>query len=107
MPSTLKAPFCPVIVLPDFISIWKPLRGPVQSWPLALCDLRTLSRDDVITFDEVYSTAVLQSQQIVYNSSQKWYYVSNQQPNEVIVFKSMDTAVRGEGLSHIYTITSR
>ncbi|KFY66848.1 hypothetical protein V496_01907 [Pseudogymnoascus sp. VKM F-4515 (FW-2607)] len=80
----------------QMLNIWKPLRGPLRSWPLALCDLRSLSREDVITFDEVHTTAVLESQQVVYNPSQKWYYLSDQEPNELIVFKSMDTAVRGE-----------
>ncbi|KFY25079.1 hypothetical protein V491_01908 [Pseudogymnoascus sp. VKM F-3775] len=80
----------------QMLNIWKPLRGPLRSWPLALCDLRSLSREDIITFDEVHSTAVLESQQVIYNPSQKWYYLSNQEPNELIVFKSMDTVVRGE-----------
>ena len=86
-------------------SIWKPLRGPLRSWPLALCDLRSLSREDVITFDEVHATAVLESQQVVYNPSQKWYYLPNQESNEIIVFKSMDTVVRGEGLNHLHFAT--
>lgn len=86
-------------------SIWKPLRGPLRSWPLALCGLRSLSREDIITFDEVHSTAVLESQQVIYNPPQKWYYLSNQEPNELIVFKSMDTVVRGEGLYHLHSIT--
>lgn len=78
-------------------SIWKPLRGPLRSWPLALCDLQTLNRDDVVVFDEVHAKAVLESQQVVYNPSQKWYYLPDQEPNEIIVFKSMDTVERGEG----------
>ncbi|RMJ13912.1 hypothetical protein CDV36_006397 [Fusarium kuroshium] len=80
----------------QMLNIWKPLRGPLRSWPLALCDLQSLDREDVVTFDEVHATAVLESQQVVYNPSQKWYYLPNQEPNELIVFKSMDTEVRGE-----------
>ncbi|RSL46156.1 hypothetical protein CEP53_010435 [Fusarium sp. AF-6] len=75
----------------QMLNIWKPLRGPLRSWPLALCDLQSLDREDVVTFDEVHATAVLESQQVVYNPSQKWYYLPNQEPNELIVFKSMDT----------------
>ncbi|KAI8949221.1 hypothetical protein F4801DRAFT_553847 [Xylaria longipes] len=80
----------------QMLNIWKPLRGPVRSWPLALCDLRSLNREDVIPFDEVHAKGVLESQQVAYSPSQKWYYLPNQNPNEIIVFKSMDTAVRGE-----------
>ncbi|RYC61508.1 hypothetical protein CHU98_g4721 [Xylaria longipes] len=76
----------------QMLNIWKPLRGPVRSWPLALCDLRSLNREDVIPFDEVHAKGVLESQQVAYSPSQKWYYLPNQNPNEIIVFKSMDTA---------------
>jgi hypothetical protein len=81
------------------VSIWKPLRGPLKSWPLALCDLQTLNGNDVTAFDEVHAKAVLESQQVVYNPSQKWYYLPDQQHNEIIVFKSMDSVARGEGLA--------
>ncbi|KAJ8133602.1 hypothetical protein O1611_g19 [Lasiodiplodia mahajangana] len=89
----------------QMLNIWKPLRGPLRNWPLALCDLRSLSRDDVVTFDEVHAGAVLESQQVIYNSSQKWYYLPNQDPDEIIVFKSMDSVVRGEGwlMGHFMT----
>ncbi|GES60662.1 putative fad-linked sulfhydryl oxidase alr isoform 2 protein [Aspergillus terreus] len=78
----------------QMLNIWKPLRGPLRSWPLALCDLQSLSPEDVITFDEVHTTAVLESQQVVYSPSQKWYYLSDQEPNELIIFKSMDTVLQ-------------
>ncbi|KAL8637913.1 MAG: hypothetical protein Q9226_009060, partial [Calogaya cf. arnoldii] len=80
----------------QMLNVWKPLKGPLRSWPLALCDLQSLARDDIVSFDEVHATAVLESQQVVYNQSQKWFYLSNQLATELIVFKSMDSTVPGE-----------
>lgn len=54
-----------------------------------------------MTVDEVHATAVLTSQQVVYNPSQKWYYLSKQEETEILVFKSMDSIVRGEGLCYL------
>lgn len=78
-------------------SVWKPLRGPLRSWPLALCDLQSLDSKDLVPFDEVHTTAVLQSQQVAHNSSQQWYYLKDQEATEILIFKSMDSEVRGEG----------
>ena len=83
-------------------SIWKPLRGPLRSWPLALCDLQSLSRDDLVPLDEVHAGGVLESQQIVYNPTQKWCYLSNQKACEVLIFKGMDSEVHGEGQLQSY-----
>jgi len=80
----------------QILNVWKPLRGPLRSWPLALCDLQSLNREDVVTLDEVHATAVLESQQIMYNPSQKWHYLSEQEATEVIIFKSMDSKIPGE-----------
>jgi hypothetical protein len=83
------------------ISVWRPLRGPLRRWPLALCDLRSLDSSDLVIFDEVHATAVLYSQQVVHNPLQKWYYLKDQKSTEVIIFKSMDSGVRGEGMLYL------
>jgi hypothetical protein len=51
-----------------------------------------------VTLDEVHATAVLYSQQAVYNPRQRWYYLKDQESTEVLIFKSMDSEIRGEGV---------
>ncbi|KAL3477394.1 hypothetical protein BJX99DRAFT_226210 [Aspergillus californicus] len=77
------------------LNIWKPLRGPVLDWPLAVCDLRTVDEKDMIPFDEVYADDVLESYQVHYNAGQRWYYLSNQMTTEMLVFKSADSEIQG------------
>ena len=36
------------------VNVWRPIRGPVQDSPLALCDARTFTDDDLIASDLVY-----------------------------------------------------
>ena len=37
------------------VNVWRPIRGPVQDSPLALCDARSLTDDDLIASDLVYA----------------------------------------------------
>lgn len=72
-------------------SIWKPLRGPLRDWPLALCDMSTVEIDDIQAGDLVHSDFVIENCQVHYNRNQKWYYITDQQPNEAWVFMQSDS----------------
>jgi hypothetical protein len=37
------------------VNVWRPVRGPVLDLPLALCDARTFTDDDLIFSDLVYT----------------------------------------------------
>jgi hypothetical protein len=80
--------------------VWKPLRGPLRDWPLAICDHSTLSRDDLIQVDEVHRDGILESNSVQYNTSQKCYYLSDQTADEVLIFRSADSSMHGEGTIH-------
>ena len=36
------------------INVWRPIRGPVQESPLAVCDARSITQEDYIPTDVVY-----------------------------------------------------
>ncbi|KAF2235632.1 hypothetical protein EV356DRAFT_514155 [Viridothelium virens] len=81
--------------------VWKPLRGPLKDWPLAICDLQSLRQSDLHPLDEVHRHDVLESHLVTYRPGQKWYYLSEQDPSEVLIFKSVDSCVKGEGESNM------
>lgn len=72
-------------------SVWKPLRGPLQDWPLGLCDFNTVRIKDVHAGDLVHANFVLENCQVHYSPEQKWYYISNQEPSEAWVFIQSDS----------------
>jgi hypothetical protein len=77
-------------------STWKPLRGPVRDWPLALCDARTLEAStDLEAADLVYAEYVVENRQIYQSDRHKWYYLSDQQPDEMWVFMQSDSDPNG------------
>ncbi|KAM0430143.1 hypothetical protein ACHAPT_006151 [Fusarium lateritium] len=75
----------------DKCSVWKPLEGPVEDWPLALCDARTLDPSDAIPSDVVYAKVATENYLIHYSDQQRWYYLDHQEPGEVFMFKAADS----------------
>ncbi|CAO1597474.1 hypothetical protein XANCAGTX0491_001282 [Xanthoria calcicola] len=74
------------------VNIWKPLRGPVRDWPLALCDARTIDpARDLVTGDVVYQDHAEENYQVCYNPRQRWLYLSDQMPHEMLVFRTADS----------------
>ncbi|KAI8632619.1 hypothetical protein F5Y19DRAFT_491279 [Xylariaceae sp. FL1651] len=74
------------------INVWRPLRGPVQEWPLATMDARSLAEDNVHPTNIFKHQYQLQGQtiSITYSPDQKWYYLDQQQTNEVTFIKIWD-----------------
>lgn len=73
-------------------SLWKPIKGPVQDWPLALCRSDSLNLDtEVEACDLVYAQYVVENRQVYHSDKQQWFYLSHQMPNEAWLFLQADT----------------
>ncbi|MCJ1424315.1 hypothetical protein MMC29_002202 [Sticta canariensis] len=73
------------------INVWRPLIDSVEDWPLAVCDGRTVDGSDLVETDHVrrqYSGSTLY---MMHNSAQRFYYMSKQSKNEVLIFKNFDS----------------
>ncbi|KAF1963708.1 hypothetical protein CC80DRAFT_557569 [Byssothecium circinans] len=76
----------------QFIHVWRPLRGPVMDFPLALCDYRSIDVEkDLVAVDNVYPHVVSETYSVLHNPKHTWYYLSNQMPHETLLFKGFDT----------------
>jgi hypothetical protein len=56
------------------INVWRAIRGPIESSPLALCDARSLSAEDIVPADLVYRDRVGETFGFLYNPKHRWYY---------------------------------
>ncbi|KXH46761.1 hypothetical protein CSIM01_06826 [Colletotrichum simmondsii] len=73
-------------------SVWHPLRGPLVDWPLALCNAQTVDfARDTMAGDVVDRDHVFENTQVHFNEGQRWFYLSNQLPTELLVFKNADS----------------
>ncbi|KIM94336.1 hypothetical protein OIDMADRAFT_60671 [Oidiodendron maius Zn] len=76
----------------QIVNVWHPLRGPLIDWPLALCDASSVDFvHDTMAGDVVDRDAVFENTQVYYNSDQRWYYLPNQLPLELLIFKNADS----------------
>ncbi|KAL4939104.1 hypothetical protein BDV06DRAFT_225336 [Aspergillus oleicola] len=74
------------------INVWRPLKGPLRDWPLAVCDARTfLAKDDSLASDVVYPEWTYENVMIHYNPRQAWYYFHELGANETMLFKCADS----------------
>jgi hypothetical protein len=76
----------------DIYSVWHPLQGPLVDWPLAVCDARSVDfENDTMPGDVVDRDAMFENTQVHFNPDQEWYYLRDQTPSELVIFKNADS----------------
>lgn len=87
-------------------SVWRPLKT-VKRDPLALSDCRTFPKDDYVDFKVLFPTGVEGEESethktevyLAYGSSEHgWHWISNQQPDEVLVIQLFDSEAEKNSL---------
>ncbi|AEO67443.1 uncharacterized protein THITE_2050501, partial [Thermothielavioides terrestris NRRL 8126] len=74
------------------VNAWRPLKHPVQDWPLAVCDSRTFDAEhDGVATDVVYPDWISEDVLVHYNENQEWWFFPEQRPDEILIFKSVDS----------------
>ena len=78
------------------INLWRPLNGPVQSFPLAFADSATVPDEAVVPVQHRYPDRTGETAAIRYTGTeQKWYYLSGMEDEERLLLQCYDS--RGEG----------
>jgi len=77
------------------INVWRPIRGPIESTPLALCDARSIDAKDFVPSDLIYRDKVGETYRFKYNPDHRWFYFPQLERNEVILLKCYDSKEDG------------
>jgi hypothetical protein len=77
------------------VQCWRPIRHPVETFPLALCDARSMTPDDFIISERRYPNRVGQTYAVKYNPNHQWYWFPRMRRDEALVFKVFDSAKDG------------
>ena len=85
------------------VNVWRPIRGPVLDSPLALCDARSFTDDDLIASDLVYPHVRGETSSVEFKPGHRWYYFSEQQPDEAILIRVHDSADDGRARLSFHT----
>ena len=77
------------------IQVWRPIRHPVESFPLAICDARTVSADNLIVSGAALSQSGRADLRHHLQSEQQWFWFPRMRREEAIVFKVYDSLKDG------------
>ena len=87
------------------VNVWRPLK-PVRRDPLAVCDGASVQSNDLIEIladfstnprakkDTLLMTVAWEISVAKYHPHQRWHYMSNMTPDDVVLFKNFDTRTR-------------
>jgi hypothetical protein len=79
----------------QIINLWRPIRGPVRDFPLAVCDASTVRFDELVAADHIYRDRIGETYQVLYNPAHRWFYVPEMRTDEALLLKCFDTATDG------------
>lgn len=77
------------------LNVWRPVHGTVLDTPLALCDARTVSTDDLVPCDVKYRQRVGEIYLANYSTRHRWFYFSRMEKQEALIFKQYDSEIGG------------
>ncbi len=77
------------------INVWRPITGPVEESPLAVCDSKSIAPEDFVACDLVYPDKVGETYAFIYNPNHRWYFFPHLQREEAILLKCYDSAEDG------------
>ena len=77
------------------VQVWRPIRHPVETFPLAICDAQSLTAKDLVVSERRYPDRIGQTYAITYNPAHRWYWFPRMRPDEALVFKVYDSQKDG------------
>jgi len=79
----------------QIINLWRPIRGPLQDAPLAVCDAQTVKREQLVASDLVYRDRIGETYSVTFDPEHRWYYVAQMRADEVLLLKCYDSKTDG------------
>jgi hypothetical protein len=77
------------------VQVWRPIRHPVETFPLAICDARSVAAHDLVVSERRYPNRVGQTYAVTYNPEHRWYWFPLMRREEALVFKVYDSLQDG------------
>jgi hypothetical protein len=77
------------------VQVWRPIRHPVETFPLAICDANSVSASDFIISERRYPNRIGQTYAVAYNPAHEWYWFPRMRREEALVFKVYDSLKDG------------
>lgn len=77
------------------VNVWRPIAGPVEESPLALCDALSIAPADLVPTDLIYRDRIGETHALAHNPAHRWHYFPRMRPDEAVLIKCYDSAEDG------------
>ncbi|KUJ11498.1 uncharacterized protein LY89DRAFT_758171, partial [Mollisia scopiformis] len=77
------------------INIWRPLKGPVLEYHLAVADSKNMRKKDLIKITHVYPDRIGETYGVKHRDEQKFWYLSGMKVDEVLLLQCFDSRAEG------------
>jgi len=77
------------------VNIWRSISGEVRNHPMALCDAQSVLETDLVPVTRQAADRTGELQLAHYNELHQWYYYPKMTADEILVFKTYDSATDG------------
>jgi hypothetical protein len=77
------------------INVWRPIRGPVETAPLALADARSVAPADLVATDLIYPDRVGEIYYAAHDPRHRWVYFPRMEADEAVLIKGYDSLEDG------------
>ena len=88
------------------VNVWRPLRGPVASFPLAVADSATVRDADLVAVEHRYPDRTGYTAGVRFHEAQQWYYWSAMNPDERLLLECFDS-LKGGRVPHTAFVDPR
>ncbi len=85
------------------INVWRPIRGPVLTAPLALADAQSVEPRDLVAADLVYPDRTGEIYYAAYNPRHRWVYYPRMDRNEALLIKGYVSRTDGRARFALHT----
>jgi hypothetical protein len=79
----------------SIVNVWRPIRGPLEDSPLAICDARSIPLADFVATDLIYRDRTGEIYNVRFNPAHRWFYAPRMSRDEALVFRCYDSATDG------------
>ena len=73
------------------LNVWRPFNNPVEEFPLAMCDGRSISPKQLVAADLRFPDRVSEFQFLKFSKKQAWWYYPRMTPDEILIIKGYDS----------------
>jgi hypothetical protein len=73
------------------INVWRPLKGPIKAFPLAMADSKSVTNHDLVPVEHRYPNMTGETAGVRHADGQQWWYLSGMNTDERILLQCFDS----------------